>query len=356
MNTPIKEIVLQRTSAGNDPNDNRDDPDYLHNLKPRYKDDWMNGYKLTDEERQQLSDPVWIYPNLIIKGHILVLVAPPNGGKTTLMLWIAGEIAKKYQVIYVNSDVSGSEVKPMDIFAQEHEFTMLFPDLKAGKSMDDIVRQLEVMNNVNTDYSHLVFIFDTLKKMTDVINKARTKKLFKTLRGLSAKGMTIVLLGHPNKHLGDNGKLVFEGTGDVRADADEMIYLVHQKHPDKSMTVSTELEKVRGDFEPISFEISPDRTVMPSGKFTDVKKANELHSQHTKDSQVIKTIEAALSGGQANQSAIVNLCGKQGISSARTRRILKQYSFGSMQKWDREKGGKNSWNYKLFTPAKNTQT
>ena len=55
-------------------------------------------------------------------------------------------------------------------------------------------------------FSGQVFIFDTLKKMTDVINKRAAKDLLATLRGLSTKGMTIILLAHTNKYKGADHK------------------------------------------------------------------------------------------------------------------------------------------------------
>lgn len=126
--------------------------------------DWVESFLLTDEEKQMLSDPKWIYPNLIIQGHVIAIPAKPNGGKTTLMTHISGEIASEYRVFYVNCDVSGSDAKPMLEHADRHGYKMLLPDMKVGLSMDDVVAQLERMNAANADYTGLVFVIDTLKK------------------------------------------------------------------------------------------------------------------------------------------------------------------------------------------------
>jgi len=306
--------------------------------------DRMSKYTLTEEERRQLSDPEWVYRNLIIKGHILVLVAPPNGGKTTLMLSIASKICKMLDVTYVNSDVSGSDAKEMDLLAQKHGFRMLFPDLKIGLSMDSVVAELEQMNKEGGNYSNDVYIFDTLKKMTDVINKHQAKKLFKTLRGLSAKGMTIILLAHTNKHNSYDGKLIFEGTGDIRADADEMIYLEAQKHSDKSMTVSTVLEKTRGDFNPLTFEISPNRKVTATNHI-DIALNKKTAAEKQKDQDVIDTIIQGLNGGSMIQKDLCDHCKGEGYSQGRVMKVLKKYSDGPGKLWIRSKGDKNSWNY-----------
>ena len=127
--------------------------------------------------------------------------------------------------------------------------------------MEDVLRNLRSMAERKDDYSGIIFIFDTLKKMTDVINKKRSKELYLLLRSLSAKGMTIILLAHTNKYNDTEGKPIYEGTGDLRSDVDEMIYFIPEKHPDGSMTVSTDPDKKRGNFQPITFEIDPDRNV-----------------------------------------------------------------------------------------------
>ena len=45
-----------------------------------------------------------------------------------------------------------------------------------------------------------------------------------------------------------NGKPIYEGTGDLRSDVDELIYFIPEKHEDGSMTVSTDPDKTRGKF------------------------------------------------------------------------------------------------------------
>ncbi len=355
MSSRIRRASLPRTELGDDPNANRNVKDYMATIEPTSSADWSDSFVVSDEELEKMADPDWVYPNLIIQGHILVVVAPPNGGKTTLMLWVAGQIADDYEVFYVNADVSGSDAKAMAQTARAGGFKMMFPDMKVGRSMADVVHYLEEMNRKAGDYSNRVYIFDTLKKMTDVINKSRTNRLFETLRGLSAKGATIVLLAHTNKYAADDGKQIFEGTGDVRADADEMIYLEAQKHSDRSMTLSTVLEKVRGEFEPLTFDITRDRRVTHT-KYRDIKKENDLRKQRKKDEEVIEMITEALSNESMNQQGVVNHCRDAGFSASRVRGVLRRYSKGPDTIWSATKGEKNSWNYRLVTLGENQKT
>lgn len=344
MSSAIREALLVPTELGNDPNDNREATGYLEAVEGQPEITWMDEFVLTKREISKIANPTWVFKNLIIQGHLIVIPAPPSGGKTTLFVWIAGEISSEYKVYYVNSDVSGTDAKAMAEQALRDGFTMMLPDIKVGLSMDDVVTNLVNMNRQGGDFSNMVFIFDTLKKMTDVINKSKAKQLFKTLRGLTGKGMTIILLAHTNKHKGEDGKLIFEGTGDIRADADEMIYLESQKHSDKSMTISTVLEKVRGDFEPITFEITADRAVIPSEEYRDIKKASIERQQREKDEEVVEMVKEALSHECVKQQEVINYCKDSGFGAKRVRDVLRCYS---NLIWYARRGEKNSWNYEL---------
>jgi hypothetical protein len=312
--------------------------------------DWIEGFILTDEEEKMLTDAKWIYPNLIIQGHVIAIPAKPNGGKTTLMTHIAGEIAPDYQVIYVNADVSGSDAKPMLEHARKYGYKMLLPDMKAGLCMDDVVAQLERMNEASADYSGTVFVFDTLKKMADMINKSSLKKVLATLRGLSAKGMTIVLLAHTNKYDGPDGRPIFEGTADLRADVDELIYLIPLKNPDGTMTISTDPDKVRGSFEPITFTVTPDRQVIPCNHYVNVAELNRAAEALERDETVIEAITEAIAAGKAKQVDIAAFCKeKYGLNHKQVGRVLIKYSRPPLRKWKREKGfANNAWLHELI--------
>jgi len=291
--------------------------------------EWMEAFKVSSEEAEKYDHPEWLYANLIISGHVIAIPAPPNGGKTTIMMFIAAKLASRGIIVtYVNADVGQSDAKSMVWYADEHSFSLLLPDMKEGLSMDKVVGNLKAMNEQGGDFSGLVFIFDTLKKMTDVIVKSQAKELYKLLRGLSAKGMTIVLLAHTNKYNDSEGKPIFEGTGDLRSDVDEVIYFIPKKNDDGSMTVSTEPDKVRGKFEPISFEITPDREVVPLSEFIDVASIRQAESQHEKDGPVIELITESIEANKFTEAKIKTYIQQSGsgIGWRTTVAVLKRYT------------------------------
>ena len=356
MTTTVKRVTLPRDDKGNDPNDHRDDPEFVTKLNGKRRPDlnWISNFILTDVEVSELTLPKWVYENLIIQGHLIAIVAPPGGGKTTIIHnHVAGEIACDYEVIYVNADVGSGDIKILQQTAKEKGFHLLLPDMKAGLSMDDVVKQVIAMNEVNADYSKQVFIFDTLKKMTDVINKSRAKELYKTLRGLTAKGMTIVLLAHTNKYTDADGNLIYEGTADLRSDVDDLIYLIPKKNDDGSMTVSTDplsaTAKRRGTHQPITFTITPDRQVFRASDYVDTAAYVQAERQREEDATIIEAITEALQANKFRQAEIVDHCREHhDIGRRSTERVLRCYQSEPVRLWKRQKAfEKNAWIYEL---------
>ncbi|MCG7868384.1 MAG: AAA family ATPase [Candidatus Thiodiazotropha taylori] len=329
-------------------NDLEDIKNVIALVEPKSNLDWTKGFTMTIEEAEQIETPEFIIPNLIIQGHVVSIVAEPNGGKTTLMLHMAGRMSQAgHRVIYVNADVSAGDAKSMVTQAHMEGFELLLPDMKAGSGMADVVAHLKKMNAEGGDFSRVVFIFDTLKKMVDVIQKSQAKDLYTLLRGLSSKGMTIILLAHTNKYKGTDGKPVFEGTGDLRSDVDELIYLIPQKHSDGSMTISTEPDKVRGKLEPMTFTITSNRVVIQEDQYIDVAAQNAFMKQYQEDLDVIEVINRVLHSGLCKQIEIRKAAKEQGVSDRVTRRVLKTYSdpYAYRQIWTSTVGMRNTYSY-----------
>jgi predicted ATP-dependent serine protease len=68
----------------------------------------------TDERIKNFEDVEFIYGTIIVKGHSIFIAAPPNGGKTTLMMReIIPHLVKvqKLSVNYIDMDASQSQTK-----------------------------------------------------------------------------------------------------------------------------------------------------------------------------------------------------------------------------------------------------
>lgn len=315
---------------------------------------WIGGFEVSDDEMDEIQNSEFITDGLIVRGHLVAVVAEANGGKTTIFFHLAGEMVQKgYTVVYVNADVSGGDAKPYHAKAKEKGIRLLLPDMKVGKSMDGVVKMLEKMRLAEGDYSDYVFIFDTWKKMCDVLSKRDAKNVFMTLRALTARGMTIILLAHTNKYKGDDGMPVYEGTVDLRNDCDELIYLLPEKRPDGSMVVSTLPDKTRAKIEKITWEIDQHRNVRLHESYEDVLTRRKERERMAEDQDVIERIEERLQKREAKQSDLLSYCKEHGISSQRrVRRCLQRYSqkdqtISTVLWWETEGGTNNAKNYRL---------
>ena len=304
---------------------------------------WTEEFKVTQEEAEAFADPNFIIAGLIVQGQLHIIAAEPNGGKTTVFFYLAGEmVAKGFRVVYVHADVSAGDSKEFVEKAEKEGISLLLPDMKVGKSMADIVAKLENQNKTASDLSGVVFIFDTLKKMADLINKSATKRIMSTLRGLTAKGATVICLAHTNKYPDKNGRPVFEGTGDVRSDADNLIYLIPDKHSDGSMTVSVEPDKQRAALEKMSFKISPEREVTRLDEYQDIVGRKQAQNQKEKDQSVIEKVTVAIRAGKSKQSDIIKDCKANDLSERQSRNVLKRYAKGQAKLWNVRRGAENN--------------
>ena len=337
-------IKFEKTVKGNDPADHADDLAYEQRLRdsvlnPNRIPTWVEDYKVSSRELRAISDPKFIIDGLVVAGHLILVAAEPNGGKTTIFMHLSGEMVRKgFNVIYVNADISGGDAKGFGAMAEELGVLLLLPDMRVGKSMANVVSDLEKMNREAGDYSGLVFVFDTLKKMADVISKRASKDLLRTLRGLTARGATIILLAHTNKYKGDDGKPIYEGTGDLRSDVDELIYLIPEKHSDGSMTVSVEPDKTRAKIKRMTFDIGEDRAVTLREDYVDVLASHAKMRRREDDQECIERVTEAIESKLIKQSEIVEHCKEHRISRNKALACLKRYSSGDEQLWVEEKG------------------
>src|SRR5690606_12272886 len=146
----------------------------------------------TQVEVGELSDPTWLVPNVVISSHLILIAAEPNAGKTTIFSHLAGELSKiGQQVLYVNADIGGADVKRAHNQAKKHGYTLLLPDFEVGESIQSIGIEIEKLANAEERLTGTVLIIDTLKKIADVQNKAHIKEVMKVFRRLTARGMTV---------------------------------------------------------------------------------------------------------------------------------------------------------------------
>jgi len=181
-----------------------------------------------DEMSANLKNEQFIVPGMALSGQITLFVSKPNGGKTLFMMrWLSDLIeANKVdpsRIIYVNADDNYKGTHDKGVIAKQLGFKMISPSV-SSMTGDDVMKILE-RAAAEGDADGAILVLDTLKKFVNLMQKGDVAALFKRFRNLNAKNITIILLGHANKHTDDEGKLVYEGTADVVADTDCVYYM-----------------------------------------------------------------------------------------------------------------------------------
>lgn len=280
---------------------------------------WVQDFIVSDEEANAMSDPDYLVDELILQGHVVSFCGKPNSGKTTIVMELCRQMVKEHGVIvnYVNVDIGASDAKEEIIRAKQDNINLLLPDIVGGKSIADVTENLKRMALGGADLSNQVLVIDTLKKFGQMNNKAESANLYKLMRSLTGRNMTIILLTHTNKYDDADGNPVFEGTGDHRADVDELIFLIPDKQTDGSLLVALKPDKTRGIIEPRTMRIDEDRNVTLEDEYVDVGENVHRRKEQEKDSYTIEAINEALADGPLIQSEI----GKVVCNSERTPKI-----------------------------------
>lgn len=309
---------------------------------------FIERFRMTKEQADDIDDPTWIEPGLIADGHVVAIAAKPNGGKTTILFHLACQWAADPHrtVVFVHADTNPSDAKRMLQIAEQHGVQYLTPDFMVGQSMRDVVEALDKLAATDADLTGHVWLFDTLKKMTNLIQKEGLRNLLALMRKLCMKGMTCILLAHTNKYRNADGEYQYEGTGDLEADVDELIYFEPQENADGSLTVSTRCAKRRADIRPMTWDIARDRTVTPRSEYVDVAAQTKRTAQREKDAPVVEALTDALASGPRKQVDLIEHCRQFHQTEKRVRAVLREYT-GEL--WTAEKlFERNAWRYALI--------
>lgn len=273
-------------------------------------------HTLTKSEADKMLNQKFIVPNLIPQGSINVYPSPPNGGKTSIFTHLSDRMARGgYKVFYINADANPSQLKAQKDKAENSGFNILAPDAKDSGGVAGLLKTLHGLANLDVTLNQAVLILDTMKKFTDMLDKKQVKEFIALLRSLVAKGATVCLLGHTNKYADKDGKLIFEGVGDLRADVDNMIYLYSSLASETVREVTTAPDKTRAMFKPISFRINF------SELGVEVEELQIVLPRLT--DELRKTLNIAIAGirdGYSQQEALVQYCSEetmQGVNKIR---------------------------------------
>jgi len=284
---------------------------------------------------EKIGNEAWLFENLIIKNQITIFCAKSGGGKTTIsFFYIAPYLIQNHgvTVFYFDLDSPASDHKWMFKHAGSvgPKFNWINP-LTHGKGPEVIMEALEDFVKASERLDDVVFFFDTLKKFIDMLDKKSVKPFFSLLRKLTSLGATVNLLGHANKHRGQDGSLIFEGVGDVLSDSDALLFFERISNPDETVDITTVCDpdkgaKVRGLYKPITFHIDKGRNVTLKQTVTPVPDFSPGNAKKNKltDDEILEMVRDYLTDMDKplSQSAIVGAFQGEGAGRDRFRGVL----------------------------------
>jgi len=296
----------------------------------------------TDERIKNFEDVEFTYGTLIVKGHSIFIAAPPNGGKTTLMMReIIPHLVKvqKLSVNYIDMDASQSQTKENHLWAKEIGFHYLSP-LLSDSDGNDVIDFINEVLKSDEDISDEVFIFDTAKQFYSVMEKGSAKVYGQFCRRLTLRGATVINLCHTNKYADKEGFFVFEGVGDLKNDCDELLNLHPKFDSQKNLIQATIIvQKKRAFLQPMTFEFNKERNIRIIEQTQSLEEIKNLN----RDKSIIEAIHTVLFSNQLNESELIEIFKEKGFPRRKIKRVLEEYP----ELWTLNRGQHNSKIYSI---------
>lgn len=143
--------------------------------------------------------------------------------------------------------------------------------------------------------------------------------------------------------------MIYEGTGDIRNDTDELYIMESEKQVNGSLKVTTYADKCRAEVNDITFTITGKDRIIELVDYEDIKLKKALSDQLCKDQPLIKFIKRYLMIKERSLTeleAVAKTMGK-GYTRRSIDKVLKAYSMGDTPLWIATKAPKNGILYSL---------
>ncbi len=320
---------------------------------------------------EQMLKDVFVLGRLALLGQVTHFYAAPGSGKTLITMWLlAGAIESGAinagNVFYINCDDNHKGLTIKTELAEQLGFEMLAPGYE-GFNVKDFAKYIQAM--IDDDSARgIILILDTVKKFTTLMSKTEGAAFGTVLREFSMKGGTVIGLAHVNKHPGPDGKPIYEGTADLRNDADCTYILDVGAVDDEFRTVIFTNDKNRGD---VAAEASYRYLFKPSvpwiKKYESIRTLGEdqvarIKAQKATDEKLalnadaIDAVIAVLAPGPLNKGELMKRAANEsGIGTRRIHRAIKAHcgewnQYG--QFWtERKTDENNAYQYSLNSGA-----
>ena len=333
--------------------------------------DQVRGFSITGQstelKRKMLSD-VFIMDRIAILGQWTAIYAAPGTGKTLLTLWMLRDQISKgliqgNQVFYVNADDNYKGMTEKLEIAEKFGLQVFVPNFN-GFGVDQMLPFMKSLAKSGQAHG-IIFVLDTLKKFTNLMDKQTSSEFGNTAREFIAAGGSLIVLAHTNKHKDTEGKGIYSGTSDIVDDADCVFIIDKLAESDefagKKTTVEFSNIKSRGDVaSTLGFTYSTggksysdllDSVIRIDEKaLKGSKQQIEAEKQLASDIGIIEAACLAIKAGINTKDALVKEIKRTtSESTASVRRIVEARTgndYGQGHRWAVEAGGHNA---KIFS-------
>lgn len=177
----------------------------------------------SEELAKRVQAQVPIIGKTALMGQASVYYAAPNTGKTLLIMKelvssIQAGRVEAGKVFYFNMDDNGQGLLTKIRIAEQYNFHMVadgYADFNSAAFLDTILKLLDTAH-----CEGILLVLDTVKKVTDIMDKRAVAEFTRVMRRFVMKGGTVIALAHTNKHPRPDGSPVYAGTTDLRDDFD----------------------------------------------------------------------------------------------------------------------------------------
>jgi hypothetical protein len=299
--------------------------------------------KLEELERE-VQSATYVAGELALQGQITVWFAGPNTGKTLLALKLVSDARQAngddLQIFHLNLDDGQKGIIDKAHLGNRQGFRVMTPDVLA-RPLDNFTEIVEELVDSQAA-KRTLFILDTIKKFTDVMDKGSSSRFMTLCRRFTAAGGTIIALAHTNKHEDVDGRPVPGGTSDVRDDSDcAYVMQIEREEPIAGGVrryVKFSNDKARGAVARnamYSYEVNDEGDYhrmfysvkqANAGELEELQRKEQIEQEQRNDEGLIQTIREHLSGQSWSQTDLVRAV--MGNTSASRNQAL-----GCLSRW-----------------------
>lgn len=303
------------------------------------------------EQQAVLAKP--LLGELCLAGQATVWFAPPNAGKTLIVLKLLSDAVAEGRitpdnVYYINADDNSEGLATKIRLMDDMGVHTLVPGYQGfnAKMLPDL---FHMMADGKKARGALVII-DTIKKVASIMDKTKASEFTDACRSAVAAGATIVGFAHTNKQPQGNGKLQYGGTTDLRDDFDAAYVMgpIEIDGFDGDKVVSFESIKARGaNVKSAAYVYSDNEAISYPERLASVRKLDEKElsgfrriEEEKADSEIVEAITTCISQKEFAKMALCKAVAKRiDISERSALRMIEKYT-GT----DRETA---KWRYRL---------